>query len=68
MEKLADIDVDGRIILKWTLEHGGERVDWIHLAQDTDQCQWRAVVSTIMKFQDSYKAGRTLLRGVNLGG
>jgi hypothetical protein len=30
-------------------ETGWEGVDWIHLAQDTDQ--WQAVVNTVMNFQ-----------------
>jgi hypothetical protein len=30
-------------------EIGWEGVDWIHLAQDTDQ--WRALVNTAMNFQ-----------------
>jgi hypothetical protein len=32
---LEDIDVDGRIILKWILKKYG--VDWIQLAQDRVQ-------------------------------
>jgi hypothetical protein len=49
----------GRIILEWilgeTVWEGIERivllegVDWIHLAQDSDQ--WRAVVNTVMKLR-----------------
>jgi hypothetical protein len=42
-----DIDVDGRIILKWILrEIGLGALDCIRLAQDGDQ--WRALVNTAM--------------------
>jgi hypothetical protein len=35
---LADLNVDGRIILEWILrKYGGECVEWIRLAQDSDQ-------------------------------
>jgi hypothetical protein len=35
--------VGGRIILEWILEIGWGGMDWIDLAQDTDQ--WRALVN-----------------------
>jgi len=38
---LEDIDVDGRIILKWILKKYG--VDWIQLAQD--RVQWWVLVN-----------------------
>jgi hypothetical protein len=43
---LEDLDVDGRIMLKYILgkEDGG--VDWIHMAQDRNQ--WRALVNMVM--------------------
>jgi hypothetical protein len=37
----------GMIILEWILgKKGGDRVDWIHLAQNSGQ--WRAVVNMVM--------------------
>jgi hypothetical protein len=44
-DRWGDLDVDGRIILRWMfrkLEGGG---DWMELAQDMDM--WRALVSTV---------------------
>jgi hypothetical protein len=43
---MADIGVDGRIILKWIFKKYCEDVDWIHLTQIRDQ--QRALLSTIM--------------------
>jgi len=31
---LGDLDVDGRVILKWILKKCGESVNWIHFAHD----------------------------------
>jgi hypothetical protein len=39
-----DLDVGGRIILKWNLGWGG--MDWIDLAQNRDQ--WKDFVNTVM--------------------
>jgi hypothetical protein len=36
-DHLEDLEVDGRIILKWTLKTRCEGTDWIHLDQDKDQ-------------------------------
>jgi hypothetical protein len=48
--RLKDLDVDGRTILKWVLkEMGRVNIDRIDLAQDRDQ--WRALVNTVMKLQ-----------------
>jgi hypothetical protein len=44
-----DEDVDGWIVLKWTLEIGWGCIDWVHLAQDRDQC--RTLVNTVMNFR-----------------
>jgi hypothetical protein len=38
------------------IEWGG--MDWINLAQDSDQ--WRALVNTIMNLRDQYNAGTFL--------
>jgi hypothetical protein len=43
--RLEDLDVDGRIILKWVLKNG--RYKWIPLAQDRDK--WQALVKTMRK-------------------
>jgi hypothetical protein len=42
-ENLVDLDVYGRVILKWILEG----VNWINLTQDRDR--WQALVSAVMK-------------------
>jgi hypothetical protein len=47
-DHLEDLDVNGRIILKWILEKEGGKL-WIHLAQNRDQ--WRALVNTIMSLR-----------------
>jgi hypothetical protein len=45
-----DLDVRGRIILRWVLrEIGWGDMDWIDLAQDRDQ--WRALVNTVMNLR-----------------
>jgi hypothetical protein len=43
---LEDPGVDGKIILKWTLEKWNGGMDWINLAQDRER--WRAVVNMEM--------------------
>jgi hypothetical protein len=42
-----DLGVNGKIILNWIF--GLEDVDWMHLAEDRDQC--RAVVNTVMNLR-----------------
>jgi hypothetical protein len=53
MRNVYDIFIgkpEGKIILKWILgKYGGGAVDWIHLAQDTDQ--WWALLNTVMKLR-----------------
>jgi hypothetical protein len=39
-------------------EIGWEGVDWIHMAQDTDQ--WWAFINTVMNFRFHTKAGYNL--------
>jgi hypothetical protein len=41
-----DLNIGGRIILRWISEIGWGGMDWIDLAQDRDQ--WRALVNTAM--------------------
>ena len=46
-EKLEDLVVDGRTILRYIFnEAGWEYVGWIHVTQDKDT--WRSVVNTVM--------------------
>jgi hypothetical protein len=47
-----DLDVDGRIMLKWILEMGWGVMDWFDLAHDNDQ--WRAFVNRVMDFGVPY--------------
>jgi hypothetical protein len=45
-DNLEDIDIDGRIILKWILsKRGCEIMNWILLFQD--RTQWLALVNTV---------------------
>jgi hypothetical protein len=45
-----DLEVGGRIILRWLLrEIGCGGMDWIDLAQDKDQ--WRALMNTVMNLR-----------------
>ena len=56
---LRDLDVDGRIILKWILRKWDVRsMDWIELAQDMDR--WRAVVIGVMNFRFPWNVGNFL--------
>ena len=48
MDSLGDLDVDGRMMLKFFKGIGWGGVDLIRLAQDRDK--WRAVVNTVMNF------------------
>jgi hypothetical protein len=47
-DHLKDLRIDGRI-LKWILQKQLESVDWISLAQDTNN--WLAVLNTLMNLQ-----------------
>jgi hypothetical protein len=44
---------------------GWDGVDWIDMAQDSDQ--WRALVNTVMKLRVPYNDGK-LLNGCTIGG
>jgi hypothetical protein len=44
-----DLDVDGKLILKWILRKRWEIVEWMHLAQDRDQ--WLALVNMTMNIR-----------------
>ena len=46
---LKDVDVDGRIVLKWVLDKRDGGMDWIDLTQDRDK--WRALVNAVMNSQ-----------------
>jgi hypothetical protein len=46
---LEDASVDGRIILKWTVEKWDEGMDWTNLAQNRDK--WRALVNAVMNLR-----------------
>jgi hypothetical protein len=50
-DHLGDQDIDGRIILKLILDNW--IVDWILLAQESDQ--WQAVVNTAMNLRVPYR-------------
>jgi hypothetical protein len=57
---MADLDVDGRIILKHLRDIRCEYVNWIKMLQN--ETQWRAIVSTAITIQISYKKGTLLGR------
>jgi hypothetical protein len=46
---LEEPGVDGRIILKWTLEKLEGGMNWIDLVQDSDR--WRAVENAVITFR-----------------
>jgi hypothetical protein len=48
-DRLEDLDVDGKIALKWNFEKCDTvGVDWIDIAEDRDR--WRALVDVVMNF------------------
>jgi hypothetical protein len=55
---LKDLDVDGRIILKWIFERLNGGMDWINLAQDRDM--WRGLVKAVMNLRVPQNAGNFL--------
>jgi hypothetical protein len=48
-EHQEDLDIGGRIILRWILERGWGGMDLIDLAENRDR--WRALVSTVMNLR-----------------
>jgi hypothetical protein len=46
---LEDPGVDGRIILKLTLQKCDGNMDWINVVQDRDR--WRALVNAVMNLR-----------------
>jgi hypothetical protein len=54
-DRLRDLGICGRIILKGIYEIGCQGEDWIHLSENSDQ--WRALVNTVIKLSGSIKQG-----------
>ena len=48
---LADLGLDGRVILKWIFKNWNGSMDWIDLVQDRDR--WRSVVKVAMNLRVS---------------
>jgi hypothetical protein len=48
-DHLGGPDVDGRIILKWSLKTCDGGMDWIQLAEDRNR--WRALVNAVMNLR-----------------
>jgi hypothetical protein len=46
---LKDIDLDGRIIIKWILEKWDGGMDWIDLGEDGDR--WWAFVNAVLNLR-----------------
>ena len=44
---MEDIEVDGRIILKWIFKKWVAGVDWTDLAQDWDRWWWALVIGVM---------------------
>jgi hypothetical protein len=47
--RLEDLGVDGRIIVKRTFKKGDDGREWIDLDQDRDM--WRSVVNAVMNLR-----------------
>jgi ribosomal protein S4E len=47
---VGDLDIDGRIIIRWIIRKWGVGfMDWIELAQD--RARWRALVNVAMNLR-----------------
>ena len=53
---LEDLDVDGRIILKWALKKLHRGAEWSDMVQDRNK--WRAFVNKEMKFRGTLTTGK----------
>jgi hypothetical protein len=62
-DHLGDLDVDKSIILKLILKVVNDDVNWIHLAQDRDQC--RVLVNMIMKLRAPWGGGEGFFDQLN---
>ena len=58
-DHLQDLDVDGRVVLKWIFKKSNGVMGWIYLAQDRDR--WQALVNAVMNFRFPYNVGNFLI-------
>ena len=54
-KRVENLDIDGRILLKWILKNTIGGVDWINLAQDRDKRL--AAMGAVMNFRILQNAG-----------
>jgi hypothetical protein len=57
-DRLENLGVDGRIILRWIFRKWEWGLGWIELAQDREG--WQALVNAVMKFCVPQHAGNFL--------
>jgi hypothetical protein len=50
-DHLEDLDVNGRVILKWIFKMWDDSMDWIDLTQDRDR--WKAFMNAVMNHRVS---------------
>jgi hypothetical protein len=58
-DRLEDLGVDGRIVLRWILRKWVGGMYWIDLAQD--RSTWRALINTVMNLRVPKNAGNFFL-------